>query len=157
LTLYIVAVGRVKNSALRSACQEYCDRLRRYQRLEIREVRDAGLRDRDAESARKVEGKALLKAVPKTAVVVAVTRGGGAASSRDLAVQLQRWWDEGRDVAFVVGGPHGLDAEVLAAADSTLSLSSMTFAHEIARLVLLEQLYRAGTISRGESYHKGTD
>jgi 23S rRNA (pseudouridine1915-N3)-methyltransferase len=157
MAVYLVAVGKLKNAALRNACEDYYKRVRNYLKLEVCEVRDGGRTDRDAEAARKSEGKALLKAVPGGALVVAVTRTGRASSSSELAGQLEQWRREDRDVVFLVGGAHGLDAAVLAASDLRLSLSAMTFPHELARLVLLEQLYRACTISRGEPYHKGTD
>ncbi|UCG85164.1 MAG: 23S rRNA (pseudouridine(1915)-N(3))-methyltransferase RlmH [Gemmatimonadota bacterium] len=157
MVVHLIAVGKVKNAALRDACEGYSQRVRHYLKLDVREVRDGGRADRDAESARKLEGEALLRAVPNGAVIVAVTRAGRATSSRELAGQLEQWRQEGRDVAFLVGGAHGLAATVLERAQRRLSLSSMTFPHEVARLILLEQLYRACTISRGEPYHKGAD
>jgi len=157
MAVYLVAVGKLKNAALRNACGDYYERVQHYLKLLVCEVRDGGRPDRDAEAARKSEGKALLKAVPSGALVVAVTRTGRARSSRELAEQMEQWRKEHRDVVFVMGGAHGLDATVLAASDLRLSLSTLTFPHELARLILLEQLYRACTISRGEPYHKGTD
>jgi 23S rRNA (pseudouridine1915-N3)-methyltransferase len=97
----------------------------------------------------------LLRAVPSDALLVALTRDGQEMTSVDFARHLEEWQRRNRDVAFVIGGAHGLDAAVLDAADQRLSLSPMTLPHEIARLTLLEQLYRACTIIRGEPYHKG--
>ena len=151
----LVAVGRVKDAALREACDAYATRIRRYQRLEIREVREAGRREREAAGARKLEGEALLGAVPPGSHIVALTRGGEAHSSEELARLFDRWREQARDVAFLVGGAHGLDAALLDRAHQRLTLSSMTLPHELARLVLLEQVYRALTILRGEPYHKG--
>jgi len=155
MTIYVVAVGRVKSSSLRVACREYEKRTKHYVKLEVREVRDGGLPDRDADRIRKIEGEALLKAIPRGASVVALTRMGESLSSSDLAKQLDEWQQSNRDVAFVVGGAHGLDQAVIGKAQSRLSLSRLTFPHELARLALLEQLYRACTILRGEPYHKG--
>ena len=157
MAIYIIAVGKMKNSALRAACEDYCKRVQRYVKLEVREVRSGGRPDRDAEAAKNSEGRALLKAVPGDALVVAVTRTGRTMSSRELAGRLGKWRQEDRDIVFMVGGAHGLGGAVLAASQFMLSLSSMTFPHELARLVLLEQLYRACTISRGNPYHKGRD
>jgi len=155
MTIYLIAVGRVKNTSLREACAEYEARTRHYMKLEVREVRDAGLPDRDADSIRLIEGEALLKAIPRDAQLVAVTRTGESRSSPDLARQLDDWRNTNKDVAFVIGGAHGLNETVMNRAQSRLSLSQMTLPHELARLTLLEQLYRACTILRGEPYHKG--
>lgn len=157
MRIHLVAVGRVRDPALREACDDYAGRIRRYQRLEVTEVREAGRPDRAADAARHVEGEALLGAVPPECRVVALTRHGKAWSSEDLAHAVERWQMEGSDVALLIGGAHGLDADVLRRADVTLTLSPFTLPHELARLVLLEQLYRACTILRGEPYHKGRD
>lgn len=155
MTIYLIAIGRVKNTPLREACAQYEARTRRYVRLEVREVRDAGLPDRDADRIRLIEGEALLKAIPRDAQLVAVTRTGESRSSPDLAQQLDDWRQSNKDVAFVIGGAHGLNETVMKRAQSRLSLSQMTLPHELARLTLLEQIYRACTILRGEPYHKG--
>ena len=76
-------------------------------------------------------------------------------NSQDFAGRLEGWQREGRDVAFVIGGAFGLDASVRQACEETISLSDMTFPHELARVMLLEQIYRGNTILRGEPYHKG--
>ncbi|UCF40851.1 MAG: 23S rRNA (pseudouridine(1915)-N(3))-methyltransferase RlmH [Gemmatimonadota bacterium] len=153
----VVAVGRVKDAALRELCDAYAARVRRYQHLEIREVREAGRRDRDAAAARRREGEALLATIPQGSHVVALTRGGEAKTSEELAALVEAWRERARDVAFVVGGAHGLDAALLDGAHLRLALSDLTLPHELARLVLLEQLYRAMTILRGEPYHKGSE
>lgn len=153
----IHAVGRVRDPALREACEEYLVRGRRYRQIEIREVRDAGRPDRAADEARQVEATAILKDIDPTDHVVALTRIGRALTSSDLARCVERWQSEARDVSFVVGGAHGLGEQVRRRADLELSLSALTLPHELARLVLLEQVYRAFTILRGEPYHKGAD
>ena len=155
MTLYVVAVGRLKDGALREACDNYITRVRRYVKLEVVEVRDGGRRDNRSALAREEEGKALLKAIPGTTQVVALTRMGKAESSSQFAGRLEAWRDRGQDVAFIIGGAHGIDERVLRRANIQLSLSSWTLPHELARLTLLEQLYRACTILRGEPYHKG--
>ena len=157
MVLHLVAVGRVKNNSLHEACTSYEKRIRNYTPLEVREVRDAGRTDRMADYVRKKEGEALVKALPKGAHTVVLTRTGRSISSTALAARLRTWRDGNRDVAFVIGGAHGLDQALVDAAHETLSLSAMTFPHELARLTLLEQLYRACTILRGEPYHKGGD
>ena len=155
MVLYVIAVGRLRSPTIRETCTEYETRTRRYVKLEVREVRDGGRGERDAARIRRVEGAALLKAVPPGALLVAVTRSGRPETSSGLARRLSEWQRDDRDVALAIGGAHGLDQGVLDRADSNLSLSQLTFPHELARLVLLEQLYRACTILRGEPYHKG--
>jgi 23S rRNA (pseudouridine1915-N3)-methyltransferase len=157
MLLRVVAVGKMKDPALRAACSDYVTRIRRYQRLEVVQVKEAKRPDPDARSAREVEGAALLRALEPETRVVALTRSGVTLSSTDLANTLRDWQLEGRDVAFVIGGAHGLADTLLANAALTVSLSAMTLPHELARLVLLEQIYRACTILRGEPYHKGRD
>jgi 23S rRNA (pseudouridine1915-N3)-methyltransferase len=151
----LVAVGHVRNPAIRSACEEYQGRIRRYLRLEVREVKDAGRRDRDAVAAREFESEVISKAVRRDTLVFALTRTGTRMSSTGFATRLDRLQLEGRDASFVIGGAHGLAQSVLDSSDIQLSLSAMTLPHELARLVLLEQLYRACTILKGEPYHKG--
>jgi len=157
MLLRLVAVGKLKDPALRAACDAYVTRIRRYQRLDVAEVKEAKRTDHDARSARDIEGAALLRAIAPETRVVALARSGATLSSTDLANALQEWQLGGRDVALVIGGAHGLADAVLESAALTVSLSALTFPHELARLVLLEQLYRACTILRGEPYHKGRD
>jgi 23S rRNA (pseudouridine1915-N3)-methyltransferase len=155
MRLHLLAVGRLKDAAAREACLDYAKRVRRYQKLEIREAREAGKADRDAAHSRRVEGEALLRLLPPGARLFTLTRTGTEYSSEEFAAALGRWREAARDVALAIGGAHGIDEAVLRNSEGTISLSSMTFPHEFARLVLLEQLYRACTILRGEPYHKG--
>ena len=155
MMLHLVAVGRLKNGPIREACGDYVARVQRYLKLEVVEVREGGRRDNRAALAREDEGKALLKAIPGSSQLVALTRLGTAETSSKFAGRLESWRDRGLDVVFVIGGAHGLDENVLKRANHQLSLSSWTLPHELARLTLLEQLYRACTILRGEPYHKG--
>lgn len=139
----VVAVGRMRNAALRAACDVYLGRLRRYAKVEEREVKD------DAR---------LLAAgtIPEDVRLVALSRGGEGWSSVDLAELTGRWERDGRDVSFAIGGAEALPAEVLRRAERTWSLSPLTLPHELARVVVYEQLYRAHTIRRGEPYHRGS-
>jgi 23S rRNA (pseudouridine1915-N3)-methyltransferase len=152
--LRLLAVGRLKNAAMREACGDYASRIRRYLKLDITEVRESGRPDRAAADGRRLEGEALQRVIPAGCRVVTLTRTGTPYPSEEFAQKLSRWRDEGCNVAFIVGGAHGVDQTVLARSEETISLSPMTLPHELARLVLLEQLYRACTILRGEPYHK---
>jgi 23S rRNA (pseudouridine1915-N3)-methyltransferase len=137
----VVAVGRMKDAALRAACDGYLDRLRHYTKVEEREVKD---------EAR------VLGAIPEGARLIALTRRGEEWTSGQLADWTGRWEMEGRDVALAIGGADALPDEVLRTAERLWSLSRLTLPHELARLVLYEQLYRAHTIRRGEPYHRGS-
>lgn len=150
----LVVVGRVRGPVA-DAVGAYETRAARYWKLDVVEV-DAGAGGRDdAESVREAEAGRILARVPDGARVMALTRGGKPMSSRALSRWLTEAALHGQDVALVIGGAWGLGPAVLERADRTLSLSALTLPHELARLVLAEQLYRAGTIARGEPYHKG--
>lgn len=141
---------------MKAAAALYEGRLSRYARLEMIEVREARkIESKDVARAVAAEGDALLAAVPKRAVVFALDERGEQPSSQGLAQMIAaRMVGGDSSLAFLVGGALGLDPRVREAADATLSLSRMTLPHELARVVLLEQLYRAMTIHRGEPYHK---
>jgi 23S rRNA (pseudouridine1915-N3)-methyltransferase len=149
----LIAVGRLRSS-YRQAADDYLKRLQRFWPTEEREVREA-IQATDT-LKRRDEGRRLLDAIPADAVVVALTRRGSGWSSEEVARRLGRWRDGrgGRDLAFLIGGSLGLSDEVLAAADASWSLGPLTLPHELARVVVLEQLYRAATILQGHPYHK---
>ena len=138
---HVVAVGRLRNAGLRTTSDEYLKRLRRYAKVEEREVKD---------EAR------LPEAIPGEARLVALSRRGEMWSSTELSQRTSAWDQDGRDVAFAIGGAAGLPAALLRRAERVWSLSPLTFPHELARVILLEQLYRAFTIRRGEPYHRGS-
>ncbi|MBI4540390.1 MAG: 23S rRNA (pseudouridine(1915)-N(3))-methyltransferase RlmH [Gemmatimonadetes bacterium] len=156
MTVLIVAVGTVRGPH-EAAVHEYERRAARYWKLEVVEVQ-AGTSRRSrvqAEDVRRAEGERIVARIPEELEVVAVTRHGTARSSRELAAYLKELAVAGRPgVTFAVGGAFGLSEEVLSRAAMQLSLSRLTLPHELARVVLAEQLYRAGTILRGEPYHK---
>jgi 23S rRNA (pseudouridine1915-N3)-methyltransferase len=155
--LLVLTVGRVKG-ALASAVAEYEDRMRRYWKLDVVEV-EAGASGRahDPRRVRDAEGERILARIPEGFEVLALTRTGSQMSSPVLAELLgARALAAAPGVTFVVGGAYGLSEAVLSRAARRLSLSEMTLPHEMARLMLAEQLYRAGTILRGEPYHKGS-
>lgn len=153
MNLHLIAVGKLR-PAFREAADEYVRRLRRFARLEEREVREAG-RAGNATAQRREETKRLAAAVPDSARVVALTRGGDGWSSSELARQMSRWRSESRPVALVIGGAEGIEEEFVRGADSRWSLGALTLPHELARVVVYEQLYRGFTILAGTPYHKG--
>ncbi|MDQ8144623.1 MAG: 23S rRNA (pseudouridine(1915)-N(3))-methyltransferase RlmH [Gemmatimonadota bacterium] len=147
------AVGRPKAEGIAVAIAEYERRAARYWPLEVVEVREAGTRGGDADGMRRLEGERLLDGIGG-GVVVACDPNGESVDSTRFAAWLHTERERARDVTFVIGGAHGLDGAVLDRATRRLSLAPWTLPHELARLVLAEQLYRAGTIVRGEPYHK---
>jgi 23S rRNA (pseudouridine1915-N3)-methyltransferase len=152
----LAVVGRVR-SEMAPAVAEYEARAARYWRFEVEEVAAGlGRRRDDPEAVMAAESERLLARLPPGVEVAALTRDGEPLSSRGLADWLQELAVSGHPgVAFVIGGAYGLHDDVLSRARRRISLSAMTLPHEMARLVLVEQIYRAGTISRGEPYHKG--
>jgi 23S rRNA (pseudouridine1915-N3)-methyltransferase len=152
----VVAVGRVRGT-LEGPVAEYQERARRYWRLEVAEV-EGGAPGRDPAPARVLDAEAerLLARIPGAFTAVALTRAGKALGSRELAAFLEaEAVRSSPGVAFVLGGAFGLSPKVLERTQRRLSLSDLTLPHELARLVLTEQIYRAGTLLRGEPYHKG--
>lgn len=149
----LVAVGALR-PAFRELCDEYLRRLGRYVEVAEQEVKEAG-RLPDGPARRSEEAKRLTSALPKGALVVACAREGEPWSSRDLATRLDRWRLAARPLAVLIGGSTGLDPALIAKADHRWSLGPLTLPHELARVVIVEQLYRASTILKGEPYHKG--
>ena len=151
----VVAVGKPRAQNVAAAIQDYETRAARYWPLEIREVREESARNATPELVREREGERLLASAGANALIVACDADGDARTSAELAAWMHAERERAlRDVAFVIGGAYGLSTAVREAAAQRLSLSRFTFPHELARLLLAEQLYRAGTIVRGEPYHK---
>lgn len=151
----IVAVGRLKGWAA-EGCEDYLRRLRRYFPVEVVEVAEADINRLGREEALAAEAERILRRLPEGAHVVALDRESGSGyTSEELARRrLEPLALSGRShVAFVIGGPLGLAPEVLQRADERWSFGPVTLPHALARVVLLEQLYRAVKISRGEKYH----
>jgi 23S rRNA (pseudouridine1915-N3)-methyltransferase len=150
----VVAVGRLKGWAA-DGCEDYLGRLRRYFSAEILEVPEEDMNRRSANEVLATEGERLLKRIPAGAYVIALDREKGKPlSSEEFARKLGSLGVSGHShVLFVLGGPLGLSQDLLERADERLSLGNITLPHALARLVLLEQIYRAVKIERGEKYH----
>jgi 23S rRNA (pseudouridine1915-N3)-methyltransferase len=153
----VLVVGGVKG-ALATYVQQYEARMGHYWRFSTVEV-EAGIKrgkNADAEAVKAAEEERILSRIPTGATVIALTRDGKSLGSRELARLLEEKAVRSiQDVVFVIGGAFGLGDGVLKRASLRLALSKMTFPHEVARLILVEQLYRAGTILKNEPYHKG--
>ncbi len=157
MKLTLVAVGGIRGP-LEPGIREYLDRASRYWKLEVVEV-DAGAPGRTStpDRARMEEAKRINARIPDGSEYWILTREGKGLSSLDWAHALaDRALHGGRDLSLVIGGAFGFDPALLQGASRRISLAHVTLPHELARLVLLEQLYRAGTILRNEPYHKGS-
>ncbi len=150
----ILFLGKIKNSFLQDGVKEFHRRLIHYTSIDIRIIKDPGVGKTGA-AAKKSQAKVLLAGISAGAFKVALDSSGKQFSSEEFADRLTCWEGRGvRTVSWLIGGPEGHDDEVLQQADLLLSFSRMTFTHDFARLLLLEQLYRAYTIKAGEKYHK---
>jgi 23S rRNA (pseudouridine1915-N3)-methyltransferase len=156
MRLLLVAAGTRLPSWVNAGYEEYANRLRGEFRLELKEI-PLGQRSGGGEGQKAVvkEGEKMLAALPANAYVVALQVHGRPLSSEQLAAFLQARANEGRDVAFCIGGPDGLAPSVDARAEFKWSLSALTMPHALVRVVVAEALYRAVTIVKGHPYHRG--
>ncbi|SCW75443.1 23S rRNA (pseudouridine1915-N3)-methyltransferase [Paenibacillus tianmuensis] len=159
MNIQIIAVGKLKETYLVQGIAEYVKRLGPYAKVQIVEVPDEkapeSMSAAEEVQVRQREGERILAKLPADAYVVALAIDGKPLSSEELARQVQDLATYGRShMAFVIGGSLGLAPEVLARADLKLSFGRMTLPHQLMRLVLVEQVYRAFKIIRGEPYHK---
>ena len=156
MKLIVAAVGRPRNAAIAAAIEHYEHRAANYWPLEIREVREESARGGTASHAALVRDKEAerLRARVEGATLVACDENGRRMTSAVFATYVQDARERARDLAFVIGGAYGLAESLLASSQLRLALAPWTLPHELARLVLAEQLYRAGTIVRREPYHK---
>lgn len=155
MNVLLVAVGDRMPVWVQSGFDEYAKRLPRELRMSVREIK-AGARTKGADIARLVreESERLWAAVPKGAYVVALDREGEELDTAALAVELKAQMGRGTDIAFLIGGPEGLSGDCLARAHARWSLSRLTLAHPIVRIVFAEQLYRAWSILNRLPYHR---
>jgi 23S rRNA (pseudouridine1915-N3)-methyltransferase len=153
MRLVVAVVGRPRDADVASAIRRYETRAARYWPLAVREVREESARGTAAETVREKEGGRLLDAAAGSHLV-ACDESGHELSSHQFATWLLEQRERAHDVTFVIGGAYGLSQAVRDRADRLITLAPWTLPHELARLVLMEQLYRAGTIVRREPYHK---
>jgi 23S rRNA (pseudouridine1915-N3)-methyltransferase len=150
--ILVVAVGKLR-PAFRAAADEYLRRLQRYAKVREVEIRES--RSGTPAEGRRRDAAGLAERLPPAATLVALARTGAPWSSPELARRLEGWQQRGRPIAFAIGGSYGLAADFLNEAHERWSLGPATLPHELARVVALEQIYRAFTILRKEPYHKG--
>lgn len=158
MNVTIVCVGKLKERYWRDAAAEYAKRLSRYGKLEIVELPDMPEPDKptpsEEQKIRAAEGAAILKKIRPEDFVIALMIEGREMDSVQLSRFLQGNYDTGKHVVFVIGGSLGLDPAVVGRANVQLSFSPLTFPHQMARIMLLEQIYRSCKIAAGERYHK---
>jgi 23S rRNA (pseudouridine1915-N3)-methyltransferase len=154
----ILCVGKLSERFYRDAADEYVKRLSRYCLLEVVETPDRpapeGLSERMADRVRREETGALQQRLPSGAVTAALDRQGNAMTSEEFAAFLGIHEMTGKRISFLIGGSLGLSPDFTASADYRISFGSFTYPHQLARVMLLEQIYRGFRIIRGEPYHK---
>ncbi len=159
MKITVLAVGRIREKFYSEAAAEYVKRLGRYAKTEILEVADEptpeGASAKEEEQIREKEGARILARIPDGAYVTALAIEGKAMDSVAFSEKIQALGLAGSShICFIIGGSLGLSPAVLHRADELLSFSKMTFPHQLMRVILLEQVYRAFRIARGEPYHK---
>lgn len=159
IAVNIICIGKLKESYLRDASAEYSKRLGAFCKLNITEIQPKRLPDQPSEAeidaALSAEGKQILAKIPQNSKIVAMCIEGSQMSSEQFAKQFETDAVSGTDsLSFIIGGSFGLSDEVKKRADLKLSMSKMTFPHQLARVMLLEQIYRAFQINSGGKYHK---
>ncbi len=142
--IYFVVVGKIKEAFYRDAVSEYCKRLSRFAKIEIKEIAEGASLETEADD--------ILKAVKGYTIALAVE--GEKLSSEKLAKKISSLTDAGKEITFIIGSSCGLSERVKRSADYLLSFSDMTFPHQLMRVILAEQVYRAFMINAGATYHK---
>jgi 23S rRNA (pseudouridine1915-N3)-methyltransferase len=148
-------LGKTKEVYLATGIADYAKRLSRYVATDIKILKEKKTKKGESENVQVEKESGILLQRAQGSHVVCLDRTGRQIDSLELAAEVHGWEMQGRKkISFIIGGPLGLSPAILAKADLVLSLSAMTLTHEMARLLLLEQLYRACTINAGEKYHK---
>lgn len=158
MRFYVVCIGKLKDAYLRDGVAEFVKRMRPYGGITITELNESKIGDKPSDADRKQvvdeEGERLLKVVPKNAYTVLLDVYGKTMSSEDLAKTVAKLEVDGvSDMAFIIGGAFGVSEALRQSVNFKLSFSPMTFTHQMVRLLLVEQIYRASKINRNEPYH----
>ncbi len=158
MKITIVAAGKIKEKYLSEGIGEFMKRLRPYAQVQIVEIGEEKMKENPSEAEKEKtltkEGERLLRQVPEGSHLIVLDVYGKNMSSEELAADIDKLGLEGKsNITFLIGGAFGLSKEVRKAADELLSFSKMTFTHQMVRLLLVEQIYRAFKINRGEKYH----
>ena len=148
----IICLGKIKESFLEEAIKEYKKRISRYQQLEIVELQDEGISDKKV--ALKKEKEKILKVLNIKDYIITLEIEGKEESSEEFAKRLDNIFIENSNITFIIGGSYGLDDDIKSLSNYKMSFSKMTFPHQLFRVILLEQIYRAFKIINNEEYHK---
>lgn len=149
----ILLLGKIKDSYIEEGVLQFSKRLKHYTKFELKYLKTKGRKG--SQLSTEAEGGVLLDNVPQGSLIVALDIQGKMMSSKELAETIMNWENTNtKNVCYLIGGPRGLSQDVLDKAHFKLSFSKMTFTHDMVRLLLIEQLYRAYTIKSGEKYHK---
>jgi 23S rRNA (pseudouridine1915-N3)-methyltransferase len=159
LQITIISVGKLKEKYLKQGIAEFEKRLQSYCRLSLIEVPDEqapeNMSEKEVEQVKEKEGARVLSKIKETQHVIALDLGGKQRTSEQFASELDKLSIHGKSqIAFIIGGSNGLSGSVLTRANDTISFSKMTFPHQLMKLILVEQVYRAFRIMKGEPYHK---
>lgn len=159
MNIRIIAVGKIKEKYIQDGIKEFSKRLSRYCSLSIIEIDDEkapeNLSQKEMEIVKAKEGRKILDKIPQNSFIISLEIKGKQISSEDLSKKIDDLMIDGiNDITFIIGGSLGLSQEVSNRANYKLSFSKMTFPHQLMRLILLEQIYRAFRIMKGEPYHK---
>ena len=158
IKITVIALGKLKEKYLREASSEYQKRLSRYCSLEIVELEPVGLPDRPSQteifSSLEREAEMIIKKIPQNSTVVALCIEGKSLTSEAFARKTAENCNIGKGITFIIGSSYGLAERIKALSDIKLSLSDMTFPHQLFRIMLLEQIYRCFKINEGSAYHK---
>lgn len=154
LNLKIIAIGKLKESYWKEAEFEYQKRLKPYAKIELVEILEEPFREGDdREKIKQLEAAKIHKNLPEGGLIVALHEDGKEFTSRAFATFLEKHSTRGETITLVIGGPLGLHESILQLAGVQLSLSQLTFPHQMVRTILLEQIYRGVTIQKGKQYH----
>lgn len=158
-TVTIISVGKLKDAFFNEASDEYLKRLKAFSKMNVIEIKAGVLpenpKDSEINAVLEKEGEEILKKIPSGAKVISLCIEGKLYSSEDLAMLFEKTVLSGTShIVFIIGGSYGLSEKVKNRSDIRLSMSKMTFPHRLARIMLLEQIYRACKINAGEAYHK---
>lgn len=159
MEITIIAVGKLKEKYLKNGIAEYLKRMDNYVNVKIVEVNDEparqSLSDAEVEQVKEAEGRRIISKIPERSQVIALDLKGKQLSSEDFAKEINEVMIYGTSqITFIIGGSHGLSREVLQKTDLKISFGKMTYPHQLMRLILVEQIYRAFKIIRNEPYHK---
>ena len=159
MKIRILAIGKIKEKYLKEGIEEYISRIRPYSQIEVVEVNDEPIPDNPNESeikkAKDLEGKKVLKLLKASDYLIGLDLNKKEMTSEDFAKYINdKFVVGGSNISFVIGGSYGLSDELKERCNDSISLSKMTFLHQMTRLILLEQIYRAFKINRNETYHK---